>query len=160
MDSRAWDRVTQSQRIKLIYRRVCPAGRIRLIHCQHNRLPGFQQHGCHFLIRCGHAGADVCDKNNHRCRINGDLSLLPHESEDLTVCVRLNAACIHHVECAPCPFARCVKPVSRNTRRIFNDRKPLPHKPVKQQRLAHIWPSYNCYQWSAHIITYPDKTSN
>ena len=137
------DRVSQSQGVKFIYRGVGGAGGVRLVHRQHHRLAGTEQHVGHILVRGGDAGADIRDQNDHGGGVDGDLGLLPHEEQNLTVGAGLNAAGVHHVKFSAAPLALGVKPVAGDAGGVLNDGEPLSHQAVEKHGLSHIGAAYD-----------------
>ncbi len=132
------DGVTQAQVIELVDVRVLPAHLVRLVHRQHHRLPGPEEHVGHLLVGCGHAGLDVTDKDHHRGGLDRDLGLLPHEGEDLVVRPRLDPAGVHDVEHPVPPLALGVQPVPGDAGGVLHDGETLAAQLIEQHGLAHI----------------------
>ena len=99
------DRISQVQRIKLIQCGIRQPGGIRLIHCQHHRLAGAFEHGCHIFVRGSHTGTDIRHQYDDSRRIYSDLCLFPHKKQNLTVSAGFNTAGIYQIETPAAPLA-------------------------------------------------------
>ena len=135
--------VPQPQVIEFVHVRILPAGLVRLVHCQHHRLPGAQQQIGHVLVGGGHAGFHVAHEHNHRGGLDGNLRLLPHEGQNLIVGARLDAAGIYNIKHAVTPLALGVQPVPGHAGGVLHDGKTLAAELVEQHGLAHIGPAHN-----------------
>ena len=144
------DRVAEAERIELVEPRVRQPGRIHLVHAQHHRLFGAQQHISHLAVRGGDAGADLRHQDDHVRRVDGDLRLLAHEEQYLAVGRGLYAAGIHYIKFPPVPLALGVEPVARDARRVLHDGEALARQAVEEQGLAHVGPPHYGYKGSGH----------
>ena len=145
MDGGDGDGVPQAQVVELIDVRILPAGLVGLVHRQHHRLAGAQEHIGHLLVGGGHAGLDVAHKDDHGGGGNGDLRLLPHKGQDLVVGARLDAAGVHNVEHPVAPLALGIQPVPGDAGGVLHNGQPLAAQLVEQHGLAHVGPSHNGY---------------
>ena len=73
------DGVAQTQVVELVHVRVGGAHPVGLVHRQHHRLLGAQEHIGHVLVGGGDAGADVAHQDDDVGVVNGDLRLAAHE---------------------------------------------------------------------------------
>ena len=138
MNSRNSNGIAQSQIVELIKIRVHSAGLIHLVNCQHNGLAATQQHVGNLLIRSGQAGLNICKKDNHSGRVNRDLCLITHKSQNLVIGTGLNAAGINQSKLAATPLTFAVNTVAGDARGIFHDGKPSANQLIEQHGLAHI----------------------
>ena len=136
-------RVAQPQVVELVEVRVKGAGGVHLVHRQHDGLAAALEHIGDLLVGGGQAGLDVGDENNDVGVVNGDLRLLPHESEDLAVGVGLDTAGVHQTEFAPHPLAFAVDTVTGDAGGVLHDGQPPPDDLVEQHGLTHIGASHN-----------------
>ena len=139
------DGVAQAQVIELIHVRVLPPGLVGLVHRQHHRLAGAQEHVGHLLIGGGHARFDVAHKDDDGGRLDGDLRLLPHKGQDLVVGARLDTAGVHNVKHPVAPLALGIQPVPGDAGGVLHNGQPLAAQLVEQHGLAHVGPSHNGY---------------
>ena len=109
------NRITQAEVIEFIKLRGRFTDRIALIDAEHNRTAASEEHRGNLLVRCHHAGAQVCDKDNHIRRVNGKLGLRAHLRQNHVVCLWLNSSRIHKRKRPAAPFALTVNPISRHT---------------------------------------------
>ena len=144
--------VAQAQIVKFIDVGVGAPGLVHLVHRQDHRLAGAQQHPRHVVVGGGHACFDVAHKDDHRCVLNGDLRLLPHEGENLIVGARLNAAGIHQVEGPAPPLAGRVQAVPGHARRVLHNGQTLAREFIEQHGFAHVGPADNGNQRSCHGV--------
>ena len=152
VDGGEGDGIAQTQRIELIDVGVHMAGGVHLVDAEHHGLAGALQHGGHFLVGGGDAGADLGDENDDIGGVDGQHGLLTHEHEDLVVGTRLDAAGVHDVKDTAPPLALGIKPVAGDAGGILHDGELLPAEAVEEQGLAHVGPSHNGYQRFCHVI--------
>ena len=120
VDRRDRNGVAQSQIVKFIDIRALAL--IHLIDRQHHRLSAAAEHGGNLLIRSGHTRLNVAEKHNDRCVVNGNLSLLPHERQNLIVRPGFNTAGIDQRKFPSAPIALTVDTIPCNARSILHDR--------------------------------------
>ena len=120
VDRRDRNGVAQSQIVKFINIRALAL--IHLIDRQHHRLSAATEHGGNLLIRSGHARLNITEEHNDRCVVNGNLSLLPHERQNLIVRPGFNTAGIDQREFPSAPIALTVDTIPCNARSILHDR--------------------------------------
>ena len=121
MERRNAHRVAQTQIVKFIKLRRRIARRIHLVDSQHDGLLGLFQHGGHFFVGGGDAGADVGDQHDYAGVVDGDKSLLTHEFQNLIVGSGLDAAGIHHHEGLAAPFGLSVDAIPGDAGRVLHD---------------------------------------
>ena len=143
MDGGDGDGVPQAQVVELIDVRILPAGLVGLVHRQHHRLAGAQEHIGHLLVGGGHAGLDVAHKDDHGGGGNGDLRLLPHKGQDLVVGARLDAAGVHDVEHPVAPLTGGVDAVPGDAGGVLHDGQPPAAQLIEEHGLAHIGPAHD-----------------
>ena len=95
------------------------------------------------MIRGGEARLNVRQKHDNGGVFNGDLSLIPHELQNLVVSPGLDAAGVDEGELPAIPVCLSVNPVPGDARGILHDRKPSADQLVKQHGLAHIRAAHN-----------------
>ena len=132
------DGIAQAQVVELIDVRVGHAHLIHLVHRQHHRLAGAQQHVSHLLVGGGQAGLDVAQEHDHRGVVDGDLRLLAHEGQDLAVGGGLDAAGVYQIELPVPPLRLGVQPVTGDAGGVLHDGQPLAHQLIEQHGLAHV----------------------
>ena len=138
VDSGDGDGIAQAQVVELVDVRVGGTHLVHLVHCQHNRLPGAQEHIGHLLVRGGEAGLDIAEENDDRGVLDGDLRLLAHKGQDLAVGTRLDAAGVHDVKGTSAPLRLGVEPVAGDAGGVLNDGQAFAHQLIEQHGLSHI----------------------
>ena len=73
------ERLSQSQIVKFIKFRLGLSGLITFVDCQHNWFSAALQHSSNINIRSGNTSAQIGDKNNHICVMNGCFCLITHK---------------------------------------------------------------------------------
>ena len=144
------DRFSDSKIVKLIYVHHIFLVAVYLVNYKTYRLAAAAEHVCYLSIRIHKTLAYICDKNDHVCRINGDLCLLSHSGEDDITAVRLDSACIDQGECPVKPCDICVNPVTGYSRCILYYGNIITCQSIKQSGLTYIRPSHYRYYWFAH----------
>ena len=142
-DGRDGDGVAQAQVIKLVHIGVLSTDLIGLVYCQYHRLAGTEKHVGYLLVGGSHARLHVADKDNDGGGGDGDLSLLPHEGENLVVSARLNAAGVYNIKGAVSPLALGIQPVTGDTGGVLHDGQALAAQLIEQHGLAHVGTAHN-----------------
>ena len=138
--------VAQTQVVELIEIRVDRAHRVHLVHRQHDGLTAALKHTGHLLVGGSQAGLDIRDEDNDVGVVDGDLGLLPHEGQNLAVCIGLDAAGVHQAEPAAHPLALTVDTVTGDAGGVLYDGQPPADDLIEQHGLAHVGASHDRYQ--------------
>ena len=72
------ENVFKSEVVKLVKFKRWLAGSVRLVNRQHNRLPGFLQHGANLAVGGGQSVAHVRHENYNIRHVDCKLCLQPH----------------------------------------------------------------------------------
>ena len=138
--------VAQTEIVELVEVGIDGAHGVHLVHRQHDGLAAALEHTGYLLIGGGEAGLDVGDEDDDIRVVDGDLRLLAHEGQDLTVGVGLDAAGVHQTEFASHPLALAVDTVTGDAGGVLHDGQPPADDLVEQHGLAHVGASHNCDQ--------------
>ena len=145
-------RITQTQVVELIELSRGITGCIHLIDGQHDGLSGLFQHGGHFHIGGGNAGADVGDQNHHLGMIDGDQCLMAHKLQNFIVGFGLDTAGVHHHKGLVAPLGIAVNTVTGHAGSVLHDGVALLRNAVEQQGFTHIGSAYDGDHGFFHII--------
>ena len=132
------DRVTETERVKLIRVRVHAAGLVTFVDRQYHRLFRLFEHRGDLRVRRGQPDRYVHDHDDDVRRFDGDLRLTAHETQHIVVRARLDAAGIHEQEIASVPLAVAVNAVARHTGGILHNRHAASCELIKEHRLADV----------------------
>lgn len=138
--------VAQTQVVELIEIRVDGAHGVHLVHRQHDGLAAALEHTGYLLVGGSQAGLDIRDEDNDVGVVDGDLGLLPHEGQNLAVCIGLDAAGVHQAEPAAHPLALAVDTVTGDAGGVLYDGQPPTDDLIEQHGLAHVGASHDRYQ--------------
>ena len=131
-------RIAQPEIIELVQLRRRSAELIDFVDAEDDRTSRALEHRGDLRIRGGHAGQQICDKNNDVCVFNGDFRLQTHELQNFAVGTRLNAAGIDNLEGTAPPFTVAVEPVACDARRILDDGAAGSGQFIEQHRLSDV----------------------
>ena len=145
-----WDRFSDSKIIKFIYIHHVLLMAVHFVDYKAYRLATAAEHICHLGVRIHKSLADICNKNDHICRINGDLCLLSHSGKNNVAAVQLNSACIDQGKCPVKPCDICINSVTGYSWCILYYGNIITCQSVKQSGFAYIRPSHYRYYWFAH----------
>ena len=98
-----------------------------------DRLSAPLEHDRNIAVGGGQTGADIAEKDDDVCVLNGDLCLHLHLGQDDVNDDHLSAA----------PLGLAVDAVACDARRILNNGAPLAYELVEQRGLAHIGASHD-----------------
>ena len=154
------DQLAQAQAVEIVQFHGRLADFITLVDGQHHGLAAAHQHAGNVLILRGDTSGQLRYHDDTVSRVNGQLGLLAHMSQQAVVDAWLDTAGIHQQELVAAPLAVTENTVAGNAGGVFHNSKTLAGQFIENCGFAHIGAAHNGYDRFCHISFPPSSLSS